>query len=507
MVCLAGIDVGTTGTKVTIYNEEGTKIDSSYTEYSLSSPQPHWVEIDPNIWWRAVCNSFKEIFSRKLVMSEDIKGISISSTNGLVLLNNTGIPIRPAIMQLDQRAAQYIEKIKMDLGEGTVEQITKNRVASGAFWGPTLLWLLQEEKIAYRTATYFLTPHSYIVYKLTGAYTIDHSRASTTMLYNPESGTWDSDLCSYFDMKINVLPSIHESTDIVGDISNEAAKLTGLKKGTAVTAGCMDSVSGHIGIGTVDKSASLILGSVGRICFHTQQLDLRFMNVRTLGAKMFSMTPTNAAGISYKWLKDLLFEDNHNKNTYKIMDQIGERSPVGAKGLIYHPYLAGERSPIWNPIATGSFFGLTKEHKKEDLIRSVLEGVGYSIAHNYKMIKEDLRHNFECFHASGGGAKSKTWLQILSHILGVPVKVPINSDSETLGNAILAGVAVGVYSSVEEGITRTVKFKETFYPDLNKFELYQRFLELYIEMYDKNKSMYEKIQNLKKNIDISRNVD
>jgi xylulokinase len=499
MVCLAGIDVGTTGTKVTIYDESGTKLDSGYSEYSLSHPNLYWVELDPIIWWKAVCHSFQEIFSRKLVLPEDIKGIGVSSTNALVLLNNAGKPVMPAIMQLDQRASNLIEKIKSDIGEEYIGKVTKNRLASGAYWGPTLLWLKLERDQELNSVSHFLTPQSFITYKLTNEYTIDDSRASTTMLYDVDQGKWDQKLCSYFGVDISLLPSIFNPSQIAGNISKEASRKTGLLEGTPVIVGCMDSLAGHIGIGATGASASLILGSVGRICFNTTQCDRRFMNVKnSIQSSMFSMTPTNGTGISYKWIKDILFDQslNDQTNIYQYMDKLGGESPVGAKGLIYHPYISGERSPIWDPKATGSFFGLKTVHKREDIIRSVLEGVGYSIAHNYKLIKEELGFEFDFIHASGGGAKSETWLQILSNILGVPIKTPVNADSETLGIAILTGAAIGVYSTIDEGIQTTVKFKEQFTPNKDTTKRYQDYLNAYIQIYEYNKNFYKQFSEL-----------
>jgi xylulokinase len=499
MVCLAGIDVGTTGTKVTIYDENGKKLDSGYSEYSLSYPNPYWVEIDPAIWWKAVCDSFQEIFRRKLVLPVDIKGIGVSSTNALVLLSNDGTTVRPAIMQLDQRAADLIERIHCDIGEEYISTITKNRLASGAYWGPVLLWLKLKRVQELKRTSRFLTPQSFINYKLTNEYTIDHSRANTTMLYAAEQGVWDPKLCSYFGVNIELLPPIFHPGQITGTITSEAALKTGLLTGTPVITGCMDSMAGHIGIGATGQSASLILGSVGRICFNTKQCDERFMNVRnSIQSSMFSMTPTNGTGISYKWIKNLLFDPAtiDPATIYQKMDKLAGESPVGAKGLIYHPYLSGERSPIWDPKASGSFFGLKTVHKREDIIRSVLEGVGYSLAHNYKIIKEEMGLEFDYFHASGGGAKSDTWLQLLADILGVPIKTPVITDSETLGIAIITGATIGVYSTIDEGIQAAVKFKEKYVPDKKNNKKYQDYLKAYIQIYENNKNLYKQFSEL-----------
>ncbi|WP_075618860.1 xylulokinase [Paenisporosarcina indica] len=497
---LAGIDVGTTGTKVTIYDETGNIMDSGYSEYALSKPQQYWVELNPFVWWDAVCQSFRDIFRRGTVSSCDIKAIGVSSTNALVLLNESGHPVMPAIMQLDQRASSLVDDIKRDIGEDYVLEKTKNRIASGAFWGPTILWLKLNHENDLNRVSRFMTPHSFINFKLTNSYSIDHSRASTTMLYDVDSKSWDPKLCTYFGIEKNLLPPIQKPVDIIGSVTKDAAKLTGLEVGTPVIAGCMDSLAGHIGLGSTQSTASLILGSVGRICFNSLETDNRFMNVtNSVQSSMFSMTPTNSTGISYKWIKELLFDESTCKQSkiYQQMDDMASKSSIGARGLIYHPYISGERSPIWNPKATGSFFGMTTEHKKEDFIRAVLEGVGYSLAHNYKIMKEELGVEFQCLHASGGGAKSDIWLQTLSDILGVSIKVPHNSDSETLGVAILAGISIGLYADDADGINQIVSFKKLYKPNCKNHEIYQEYLNMYISIYEKNKNLYDVIRNIR----------
>lgn len=501
MSYLAGIDAGTTGTKVTIYDEGGTKIDSSYCEYTLSSPEQYWVELNPEIWWKAVCRCFQQIFHRAKVSSLDIKAIGVSSTNALILLDDNGKPVRPAIMQLDQRAGNTLDDIVQGLGEEYVERITKNRIACGAFWGPTLLWLKQNRFQDLKNTRYFMTPHSYINYELTGVYAIDPSRASTTMLYDVNSGTWDEKLCQYFGVDSTLLPPIYPSTQIIGKLTGEAAVLTGLAQETPVVSGCMDSLAGHFGTGATGASASLILGSVGRICFNTAQTDSRFMNtVNSVDSCLFSMTPTNSTGISYKWIRELLFEEEtaKQKDIYRHMDNMAGESPVGAKGLIYHPYISGERSPIWNPKATGSFFGITTEHKREDFIRAVLEGVGYSLAHNYKIIRENRGGAFSVLHASGGGAQSDIWLQLLADILGCPIKVPSNSDSETLGAAILAGISINTYKDIQDGIAKTVSYRSYYEPDNKSHKTYQEYLKMYLEIYEANKNLHKNLRALRK---------
>jgi len=487
---LAGIDIGTTGLKVSFYTEHGLMVDRSYREYALSLPQDAYVEFDPHLWWSHVCDALQEIFSRGKVKAEKVKGIGITCTNALIIMDAEQQILRPAIMQLDQRATTQVHQLIEQLGHEWIFHKTGNRIASGAFWGPTLLWLKQHEPLTFDRIRYYLVPTSFLGFCLTGVYSIDHSRASSTMLYNIYDRRWDNELCQLFSIQPKFLPSIYSSSEVIGFVHAEAAMRTGLQPGTPVIAGAMDTIGAWVGLGVEPGSGALIMGTVGRICVENEHLDLRFMNtVQDAASPTISMTPVNSAGISMKWLKRVLFSDHPVNGIYEVMDRMAEPIQRGAEGLMYVPYLTGERSPIWDPQANGSFLGLQLKHQKAHFIRAVLEGVGFALAHNDGILKEECGINPSYLYAGGGGARSRLWMQIISDILGKRLLIPGELETETKGAAMLAGVGVGLFSDLASLRKKWVRMEMQIIPEPDAHSFYLKALPIFKEYYINNKEL------------------
>lgn len=499
---LMGIDIGTTGTKVAVYTDRGQIVRRAYRSYELQYSDDR-VEIDPEIWWRAVVDCLHEILSDGLLEPSSIECLGVSSTNALIVLDGNARPLTGAIMQLDQRASGLVRTIETDLGSEMVGAVTGNRIVSGAFWGPTLLWLRLNLPEVFQSASYFFCPHSYIVFKLTNEYTIDHSRAATTMLYDIKGHEWNESMCTYFGVDKRLLPTIFKSDTIVGNVSERAGRETGLAENTQVICGCMDSLASQIGLGSSQNNVdALVIGTVGRFCVETPKYDLRFLTTNSLDLKSFFTTsPINAAGMSYRWLKSILVPQRSGDaagmggptDEYEEMDKCASESPVGANGIIYHPYLTGERSPIWNPNAKGSYIGLAVRHTRNDIIRATLEGTGYALYQNMLIIENDLDHRVHTLHAGGGGSRSSLWMQIISDVLGKEISVPKEEDVETLGIAILAGEAIGRYENVGTGIAQCVRIARTFTPDKSAHWSYMQYFDLYARFYEVNKGFYDRL--------------
>ncbi|MBP1934579.1 xylulokinase [Ammoniphilus resinae] len=487
---LAGIDIGTTGLKVSFYTDHGELVDRTYREYALSMPFKGWVEFDPKLWWSHVCNGLQEVFSRGKVKAEEVKGIGITCTNSLIIMDAEQNILRPAIMQLDHRATAQVEQLTVEFGHEWIFEKTGNRIASGAFWGPTLLWLKQHEPHIFERIRYFLAPTSFLTFCLTGEYSIDHSRASSTMLYNIFDRRWDSELCQAFSLHPEELPPIYSSSEVIGFVHSEAAARTGLKPGTPVIAGAMDTIGAWVGLGVEASSGALIMGTVCRICVENDKLDLRFMNtVCDEASPPISMTPINSAGISMKWIKKLLFSDCPATGLYDEMDRMAESIHRGAEGLMYVPYLTGERSPIWDPHASGSFFGLELRHDKAHLIRAVLEGVGFALAQNDGILKEECGINPTYLYAGGGGARSRLWMQIISDILGKRLLIPAELETETKGAAMLAGWGIGLFPDLASLRKKWIKVERQVIPNPDAHSFYSHALPIFRAYYENNKEL------------------
>lgn len=498
---LLGIDVGTTGIKVAVYTTQGQCIDRAYSEYTLTYSNDSWVEMDPEIWWEELCTCLTEIYDKGNVSPKDIIGVGITCTNALILLDSDKRLLMPAIMQLDQRGNKQAENIKIQLGHDIVFSKTGNRVASGAFWGPTLQWIRDYDPSLYAKAMYFLNPTSYLILRMTGAYCIDHCRATSTMLYNIHKKDWDHDLCQFFSIEPNKLPPIYKPYQVVGYINNEGQTATDLSKDTPVVAGGMDTIGALIGLGAGSDKGALIMGSVGRFCIESDYVDDRFMNTVNVEANQFlTMTPVNSTGVSYKWIKNVLFTDQENiSNIYQVMDELAEEVSMGSDGLLYLPYLMGERSPLWDSLAKGSFMGLNITHQQKHFVRSVLEGVAFALTHNYYILKEELDINPDAILAGGGGARSNIWMQVISSMIDKTLLITKEPESETLGAAILAALGTGVYTEIKTAQDKWVTLSKSFEPDPVAHRFYHQILPIFKELYHVNRNYLTQLDQIQRN--------
>lgn len=500
---LLGIDIGTTGCKSTVYDFEGKKIAGDYREYFLKYPQPGWAEIDADTWWEAVVETIRGVSSKGIDLSE-IQGIGISCTNSIMPVDREGNPLRRAIMQIDQRTGKEIDWLKGNIGEEQIFKVTGNRIAPGTFSAPVILWIKENEPEIYNRTFKFLVPTGYIVQKLTGNFTIDPSRASTTMLFDITKQEWDPDLTREMGVTIDKLPEIIPSYEIAGSVTEEASMITGLKSGTPVVTGCMDTVAAALGSGTVKNGDVFsILGTVGRlgICIDKPEFDNRFVNCcHGVPGTWLSMAAINGTGSSYRWFRDnfgqleSILANETGENSYEILNREAKKSPAGSRGVIYLPYLAAERSPIWDSDVCAAFIGLNISHKRADVIRSVLEGISYAFRHNLDIFKEQLGINIEDVIISGGGARSELWRQILADIMNVNLLLLGNKESETLGAAFLAGKGLGVYDDFNR-LTPVIEDKKT--PSTEQTKVYEEIYEVYRDLYLNLKDSFNRLGQIR----------
>ena len=373
MEYLLGIDIGTTGCKASIYDRKGNLYGSGYRNYHIISMHPGWAEENPEEWWEKTIESIKECLNISGISSHEILATGVSCTNGIIAIDKSGSCLTNAIMQIDSRAINQAQIFKDAIGKQKIMDITGNRVAPGTFSAPSIMWLKENWPEVYQKTYKFLSPTGYIVNKLTGSFTMDHTRASTTLLYNIKEKTWSKSLCDMVGLEVNKFPNILYSEEIAGEITTKAAQLTGLSKGMPVIAGVMDSVAACIGIGCtqIDQSA-LIVGTVARLCVPMvkETFDSRFLNsIFTKEVPYLSMSPVNGGGLSTRWFmetfcqEDFSYANTMGINPYVQLEKRASQIPPGSNSLIYLPYLAGERSPIWDSKARGMFFGKCSERK------------------------------------------------------------------------------------------------------------------------------------------------
>lgn len=501
---LLGIDIGGTGSKAGVFTLDGSLIGSGYGEYQMISSVPGQAEHDAEAWWQATVGAIKSAIGG--LDPALIQAIGVGCTNGLIAVDREGVPIRPAIMLWDQRALPEVERIGETLGKDTVFEITGNPVAPGAFSLPTILWLKHNEPESYAKAHKLMVPGGYIVARLTGEFTIDHSRASTTLLFDIRRREWHTPFLEKLGISEDKLPRPVACDEVVGTISESVAQLTGLRTGTPVIGGCMDTIGASLGTGVLEEGQCfVIMGTAARVAgpVKSGRFDERFMNCTHVTDNCWQyIGAINGVGSTLRWIRDTFCQmeqqqaDADGTDVYELITQQAAQSPPGSKGLLLLPYLAGERTPIWDPYARGVFFGVTLGHGRGDFFRSVLEGAAFAIRHVVELLEDDSGLVIEDLRIGGAAAASAVWNQIICDVLGKRLISLTQSHTEVLGAALLAGVGVGLYPDFSTAISRTVVTGKTFDPDPEAHRSYNKLFPMYKELYIENKHHFEKLAQM-----------
>lgn len=458
----------------------------------MHSPRPSWVEEDAEDWWRAVAASVCDVTADPVV-AETIAGVGVGCTNALVAVDASGRPLRPAIMQLDQRTVEQADWLRNTVGEDRLFDLTGNRIAPGSFSAPLILWLKEHEPEVFRAAHKFLVPSGFIVHRLSGRFSMDYSRGSTTSLFDIRKRVWSDMLCEVAGVPREKLPDLYDSWQVLGEVTPEAAQQTGLRPGTPVVAGCMDTVGAAVGSGAVLPDESFaIVGTVARVGVAEDQprFDDRLLNCcHAVPGQWLAFGVMNGAGISLRWFRDqfghmeIALARETGTDHYDLLTEQAAKSPPGAQGLIYLPYIAAERSPIWDSNARGVIFGLTVAHRRCDVIRAMMEGVALSMHDNLLIMRDSMGAHIDEFRIGGGCARSPLWNQIIADVTGNTLLTMRASETETLGAAILAGVGTGVYASFDEARERTMSFERKFVPQPELAPIYGEVFRIYRQLY------------------------
>lgn len=482
---LLGIDVGGTGCKVSLYDQEGTLKATSYYETPLLFSGSGLVEAEPQLWWASCVRGIKEVVGQAC---GEIVAIGVSGTNATLVVDREGHPFCRAIMQLDLRTVAIAAEIEKGVGFERVFNTTGNRIAAGTFSLPTILWMKRNIPALASQKHTFLMPTGFIVSQLTGRYTVDYSRAATMLLFDYRQKCWSTELMADVGISPEELPEICPPWEVVGGVKPEVAEITGLKAGTPVVAGCMDTVAAMLGAGLAGKNQALItLGTVGRISKVTEEGEWKpeFLNCHHgIEHKWISIALINTAGACLHWYKNLVSED------YTQLNQEAAAIAPGSDGLIFLPYLGGEKSPLWDPQARGIFSGLKLHHTRGHLYRAVLEGLSMAIRHNLETMASNSSD--VTLYVNGGGAASRIWLTILASVLGRPLRVLKNPETEPLGAAWLAGKGTGeVRCDLEQLLQRGTG--EPILPEEEYKGFYDRLFEVYQEIYLANKHLFQRL--------------
>ncbi len=469
---LLGIDVGTTGCKAVLVDAAGTVRAEATCDYPLHTPRPAWSEQDPHDWAAACTRAIREVLERDGGARVTAVGLT-GQMHGLVLLDAAGEVIRPAILWNDQRCGAQCEQITQRVGPRRVIELTGNPVLAG-FTAPKIEWVRQNEPDAFARVAHVLLPKDYVRYRLTGELAGDVSDASGTSLFDVGRRRWSDEMLAALELPRRWLPDVAESPQVVARISPQAARQTGLPEGTPVVAGAGDQAAQAIGSGVVaDGDACVTLGTSGVVfaacdTYRTDPQGRLHAFCHAAPDRWHLMGVVLSAGGSLRWLRDTLCDSEvaeaqrRGCDPYDIMTGIAERVPPGCEGLLFAPYLSGERTPHADPQARGAFVGLSLRHTRAHLIRSVLEGVAFALRDSLELIRQAGTRP-GALRLSGGGARSRLWRQILADVLGCDLTTLRAAQGAACGAALLAGVGAGVFDSVEQAAA-TVRTDATIRP-------------------------------------------
>jgi len=505
MPLLLGIDIGTTGTRALLIDEAGHVVSSAVAEYPLYTPHPQWAEQDPVDWWKATCEATRTVLARAGVHGSEVGGVGLSGQmHGVVLLDENDEVLRPSIIWADQRSQAQCDWIIEQVGAERLIELTCNPALTG-FSAPKLLWIRDNEPEIYEKGRKFLLPKDYIRLKLTGEYATEVSDASGTTLFNVRQRDWSPEVLSDLGIDRDLLPDVYESPVVSGKVNAAAAKATGLAEGTPVVGGGGDQAAGAVGNGVVSTGIlSSTIGTSGVLFAFTDEPVLdpkgRMQSFcHAVPGKWHVMGVTQGAGLSLRWFRDnfggseMLVSNLTGVDPYVLLDMEAEQAPVGSEGLLFLPYLMGERAPHLDPDAKGVFFGLTARHTRLEMVRAIFEGVAYSLRDSMEIIRQEMAIPVEQVRASGGGGRSALWRQIQADIFNTEM-VTINvSEGPAYGVALLAGVGTGNWSSVEEACTRSIQVEQSTRPIVENVAIYERFYPIYRGLYPALKPQYDAV--------------
>ena len=480
MKYLLGIDFGGGASKATLIDTNGNIIAENTVEYPTLYPEAKACEQNPKDWINALCDNTNTLLSKSGINSSDILALAIdSATHTSLVCDENFIPLRNAIHWTDSRSKKQADKLREELGD---EIFKKSFHKPDTIWTlPQLIWLKENEPQIFARTKYIFFEKDYIRYYLTGVYCTDYIEAEGSMLFDCNKMQWDEELCELAGITIEMLPQIVSPTDIIGEVTLDAAKATGLKIGTPVICGTIDTVMEVFASGAVNKGdVTVKLATAGRICVITDKPypDRHLVNYSHIAKGLwYPGTATKSCAASYRWYRDTFGGD------YKELDSAAAKLPIGCEGLIFHPELNGELTPYADPTLCGSFAGIRATHTKAHFTRAVLEGVAYSLLDS-KLYLDSLNIPYNTVAtAIGGGTKGKLWRQMIADTLGIALKTTESADS-SLGSAMLAGIAVGIFKDANDAVKKCVKEVDITYPNPENTEKYHKVFETYKKIHD-----------------------
>jgi xylulokinase len=501
---LMGIDIGTQSTRAALLTLDGQVIASASRLQDMATPRPGWAEQDPNTWWNHTKACVNEVLRQANVEADEVLGIGVGGQmHGTVPLDANGELLSHNVqLWCDKRSAEIVDTFKEQPAAGSAYRKTGSPPVAN--WiGFKIKWLQQHDPQLYANTWKFVVPKDFINYKLTGEVSIDYSEASGSFLMDAATRQWSSELLEELDLDGDKLPPIRRSADVIGHVTADAAAATGLAAGTPVVAGGGDMLCMLLAAGLIEPgAASDITGTSSIFSVFTEApvYDDRLMNLHHVTDGWIPFGITDSGGVSLKWFKDNFCQHEISQaqaqgiDVYDILNKLAADVPPGSEGLLFFPYLMGERT-LGTPYARANFFGITPRHNVGAMVRAIMEGVSFELKRTLEIV-ENAGHEVNVIYHSGGGAYSDLWSQIKADIYQKPVSIFENTEGGILGAAILAGVGVGAYENETAGAKRCLQIKKTFMPNDALTERYNRQFALFKEVHDLLQEPFNKLPEI-----------
>ncbi|MGI9642965.1 MAG: xylulokinase [Acidimicrobiia bacterium] len=483
-----GIDSSTTATKALLMDADGSIVAVGRSEYDFETPKPLWSEQSPELWWQATVVAINEAIEVGGISPASVDGIGLTGQmHGLVMLDGNGDVLRPSILWNDQRTQAECDEIRDRIGRTELIATTGNDALTG-FTAPKILWVKNNEPDVFDRTEHVLLPKDYVRYRLTGQYAVDRAGGSGTILFDLAHRDWSEPVVDALGIPQTWLPPTYEGTEATGGLSDQAAALTGLRPGTPVFGGGGDQAANAVGVGAVTPGViAMSIGTSGVVFASTDspavEPDGRLHAFCHAVPDMWHLMGVmlSAAG-SYEWFRNTFAPST----PYAELDAVAAEIPAGSGGLMFLPYLSGERTPHPDPLVRGAFLGLTVRHGLPHMTRAVMEGVAFGLRDSAELIRAvaplgEIR-------ASGGGASSQLWLQILADVIGLPVRVVGTPEAAAHGAALLAATGFGAFGSVDEATTASVEVGTPIEPSAD--------VPIYADAYDMFTDGYPAVSGL-----------
>ena len=503
-----GVDIGTSGTKTLAIERDGKILASASSEYPCSYPKPGWSEQNPEDWWRASAATISQVLRDGKIDPKSVKGVGLSGQmHGSVFLDSANQVVRPALLWNDQRTTDECAEIERRAG-GRAEllRMVANPALTG-FTAPKILWLRNKEPQHFKNVRKVLLPKDYVRYRLTGEFATEVSDASGTLLLDVSKRAWSTELLGKLDLDPSFLPNCYESFEVSGTLTAEAAKATGLNVGTPVVGGGGDQAAGAVGNGIVKAGViSATLGTSGVVFAHSDQFQVDPQGrlhtfCHAVPGKWHQMGVMLSAGGSLQWYRNQFAQaeiaeaKRQGRDPYDLLTDEAGKAPPGCEGLVFLPYLTGERTPHADPYARGAWVGLTPRHGRTHMVRSVMEGVSFGMRDSLELIR-GLGVPIRQIRASGGGARSPFWRQMMADVFGADV-VTINAkEGPAFGVALLAAVGTGAYKSVEDACGKTISVVDQTSPDPSLAETYNKYYRVFADLYLSLRENFKRLAEL-----------